>query len=195
MMYFIFLVLAVIFFVLIIINVIYIPKVHSATTTYRELKPKMKTGDVIITHTTSYFKGTVMSAYLGCHASHVAMIFERGGKKKVIELMPKWTNPFDSSSVRVTDLDDYVNESWHRILVLVPSKKKIKFTMIDEKRYKKFHYNFLVPTMFKPYRKYKVCSTFVAMIHEDKDLIEGDHHLISPCDFYKNKRAIFFSKK
>ena len=194
MIYLVFLIFFLVIIFLVVINKLYIPKVSLPTTTYRQLKPKMKTGDVIITHSSSYFKGTIMSAYLGCHASHVAMIFERDGEKKVIELTPNWTNFSQSSSVKIRNLDDFIQDSQHKTIALVPAKKKIKFTRADEKRYKNFHYNFWVPTMFKPYKKYKVCSTFVAMIHEDKDLIDKEHHLISPCDFYKNKKAIFFSK-
>ena len=193
MIYVLFLFLLIVL-ILAIINVIYIPKVPPPTTTYKELKQKMKTGDVIITHSSSYIKGSVMSAYLGCHASHVAMIFERDGVKKIIELIPNWTKPFASSSVRINNLDDYVKNSQHNIIALIPAKKEIKFTRSDEKRYKNFHYNFMVPTMFKPYKKHKVCSTFVAMIHQDKNLIKDDHHLVSHCDFYKNKRTIFFTK-
>ena len=69
--------------ILVLVNAKYKPKVSDPTTTYELLKPRMKTGDVIITHSSSFIKGQlILKPYLGCDAAHVAMVFERDGEKK-----------------------------------------------------------------------------------------------------------------
>lgn len=186
-------------FIVIIIVVIvilicakYKPSVPKATISYAELKPRIKTGDVIITHSASFIKGQlILKPYLGCDAAHVAMVYERDGEKRIIEVVPNWLDPFNPSDVKTDTLDHFVQHAERDTLVLVPTAKPIDFTAEDEEIYKNYSYDFLF--MIRKAKTKKICSTFVAKIHEDKGLLT-DHHNVMPCDYYRQVNAVFFSK-
>ncbi|MFS8160262.1 MAG: hypothetical protein ACMG6E_08660, partial [Candidatus Roizmanbacteria bacterium] len=189
-------ILVVLIVIKILLDIRYCKKINKPTVTFDSIKDKLKTGDVIVMHSSSFVKGKLMKAYLGCDASHIAMIirreetdvssnpnnpvvssksFQKDRSQKhigipeeslfVIELGPYGMHPLRKSDVRIRPLSDVLKKSKHRVFGLVPCAKEISFTAEDEEKYLNYRYNYFVPTMFSPYKKYKVCSNFVSMIH------------------------------
>lgn len=190
-----------------IITVIYVlcnikvcPEVDRPTVPFSTIKDKFKTGDVLCTIGCNLLKGTVMRNYLGCNATHVAMIVRKPSKGHgtpdqlyILELGPYGSFPFRKSDVRFRPLDQVLKESCNSVFGWYPIKKEIELTKEDIKHYRKYRFNYFVPTMFSTYKKYKICSSFVAKIHEDKGLGKNSH-IISPCDFYDSERTILFTR-
>lgn len=113
------------------------------------------------------------------------------GELYLLEIGPYGSWPFRRSDVRFTPLVDALKSCSHPVFGWTPIDREINFTDEDLKHYRDYRYNYFVPTMFSPYKKYKVCSTFVAKIHEDKG-IGSDHHVRSPCDYYNDTRTVVF---
>lgn len=183
---------------LIIANVKVCPEIDKPTVPFEEVKNSLKTGDVIATHGCHFLRSTIMRKYLGCKATHVAMVIRKPDDLYVIELGPYGFHPLRKTDVRMRTLRSFLHKDSHSIFALIPAPEEMSWTDEDEKKYANFKFNYFVPTMFSPYKGYKVCSSFVAMIHEDKGLlkpeIEGRHHLVSPCDYYNSPDTIFFKR-
>lgn len=165
-----------------IIIYLYEPELPIPTTSLRKIRHLMKNGDVILTHSPSKIKASLMNGYLGCAATHVAMVFEKDGILHTIEISPYWTNLFKKTNVVVHTLDDFLKKSGSKVFGYKSVDYAIEFGDRELEIYKDYTYNYFIPTMFKPYSRYKVCSSFVAMIHEDFGLTK-EHHIVTPCDY------------
>ncbi len=181
-------------------NVKVCPEVDKPVVPFSTIRDKMKTGDVLCTMGCNLLQGTIMRNYLGCICTHVGMIVKKPSRGYgtpdqlyVLELGPYGSFPFRKSDVRFRPLDQILRESCHNVFGWVPIKKEIQLTDEDIKFYHKFRFNYFVPTMFSTYKKYKVCSSFVAKIHEDKG-IGKNSHIKSPCDYFNSERTILFSR-
>lgn len=192
------------------------PEIDGEIVPFESIKDQMKTGDVISMHSSYLLKRLIMRGYLGCQAVHVGMIVrvQEGkidsreeiveslkvtsqmppkGKLYVLEIGPYGKWPFRRSDVRFTPLEDVMKYSSHDVFGWTPVDREIPFSAEDLRHYSDMRYNYLIPTMFSPYKKYKVCSSFVAKIHEDKG-IGRNHHVRSPCDYYDDPRTIMFRR-
>jgi hypothetical protein len=156
----------------------------------------MKTGDVLITFSASYLRGSAIKFTVGCQATHTAMVFERDGELYTIEIYPSWTPVmFKQQDVKIKKLDKFVANSERDTLALVPLDGTFIFTSEDEEYYSKFWYNLWPFSIFEPARRHKVCSTFIAQIYADKGLMsQEEHHSISPCYFFSKPNITFFSR-
>ena len=190
--------------ILVLINIKVCRKIDKPTVPLTTLKPKLKTGDVLVTHGCSLLKSAVMNKYLGCPATHVGMIVRKPpiidglpDRLYVLELGPYNNNPFRKSDVRLRSFEKVIQESTNNIFGLLPAEKEIDLSDEEIDQYGEYKFNYWVPTMFAPYKKHKVCSSFVAKIHEDKGLrnhLDDDHYLVSPCDYYNSDKMIFFTR-
>ena len=187
-------IVVIVIIIAIISNIKACPDIDKPTLRYEKIKDKLKTGDVIATHGCTLVRSHLMRKYLGCKATHVAMVIKKPDDIYIIELGPYGFHPLRKSDVRIRTLRSMMKKSEHSVFALIPAEKEIEWTEEDEERYKDFKFNYFVPTMFAPYKKYKVCSTFIGKIHEDKGLLNENHHLLSPCDFYNSENTIFFTK-
>lgn len=203
-----------------LLNIKVKPKVHGRPIPLADIRDRMKTGDVITMSTSHWLKRTVITNYLGCPCIHVAMVVRRkkssiqtheeiipsnhpdasgpGTTREstddlyLLEIGPYGSWPYRQSDVRFTPLDVALGKCSHHVFGWLPIEDEINFTEQDLRRYKNFKYNYFVPTMFAPYKKYKICSTFVAKIHEDKGIGSFDHHVRSPCDYQNHPDLVTF---
>ena len=207
-------ILVILIVIWILLNIRVEPKLSGNEVSFESIKDQMKTGDVISMSTSYFLKKVVIGNYLGCDAIHTAMVVRvkkgriesndvliaplevesgRGSKGELylLEIGPYGSWPFRKSDVRFTPLQKALETCSHPIFGWTPIDREINFTDEDLKHYRDYRYNYFVPTMFSPYKKYKVCSTFVAKIHEDKG-IGTEHHVRSPCDYYDDTRTVLF---
>jgi len=197
----------IIIIILLIIAIIYVfynikvtPEFDRPVVPFSSVRDKFKTGDVLMIHGSSWVKETVMRNYLGCSCSHVGLIVKKPSKGYgtpdelyVLELGPYGPVFSRNSDVKFRPMDQILKESAHGVFGWLPCEKEIDLTDKDIKHYKKYLYNYFIPTMFSPYKKYKVCSSFVAKIHEDKGIGQNTH-VKSPCDYYNHPKTILFSR-
>lgn len=191
-------ILLVLIIVWIVFNVKVCPDIDKPTVAFSEIRNDLKTGDVIASHGCHLLRSTIMRKYLGCKATHVAMVIRKPDDLYVIELGPHGFHPTRKSDVKISTLRKFLHKDKHSIFALIPAPEEISWTEEDEEKYSDYRFNYFVPTMFAPYKGYKVCSTFVAKIHEDKGLLKpemiGQHHLVSPCSYYNSPETIFFRR-
>jgi len=209
-----------IIFVIVILLIVWIlwqieiqPKTPPNVVTFESIKDQMKTGDVITMNTANWLKRTVITNYLGCDCVHVGMVVrmnrskientdeiipplevESGkGELYLLEIGPYATTS-DDSDVRFTPLEEALRTCSHKVFGWVQIEREMNITDQDLLSYRDIRYNYLVPTMFMPYRKYKVCSTFIAKIHADKSvgISHEDSHIVTPCDYYNSGNRIDF---
>ena len=192
-------VIVILIIVIIIISQVKVcPEINKPTLPLNEIIDDLKTGDVIASHGCHFARSAMMRKYLGCKATHVAMVIRKPDDLYTIEIGPHSFNPMRTSDVKIMKLTDFLKKGKHEVFALIPTPREIEWSDEDELRYQDIKFNYFVPTMFAPYKNYKVCSTFIAKIHEDKGLLtpemEGKHHLVSPCSYYDSPDTIFFTR-
>jgi hypothetical protein len=111
------------------------------------------------------------------------------GELYLIELGPYGKWPYRKSDVRFSPLSVALGSCSYHTFGYLPVEKELSFTDGDLAKYMDYKYNYFVPTMFSPYKKYKICSSFVAEIHHDKGLGRDNPHLRTPCE-YRNHRDL-----
>ncbi len=200
---YVFLIIAIIVIIIIFIllNIKRCPKIDKPTVPFSMIRSKLKTGDVLAIHGCNLLKSSMLRKYLGCEATHVGMIVRKPSTMSglpdelyVLELGPySPMNPFRKSDARFKPLDQIMKESDHGVFGLMPVDKEIQLSDDEIADYMTYKFNYFVPSVFCPGGKYKICSSFVGQIHEDKGLIENSH-LMSPCDYYRSKKMIFFTR-
>lgn len=201
-------IIAIIILAIVVIIIIYVlfnvkicPTIDKPVVPFTLVKDKLKTGDVLSIHGCSLLKATVMRNYLGCKATHVGMIVRKPSSMKglpdelyVLELGPYGKFPNRNSDVRFRSLEQVMKESCHDVFGLTPIDEELHLSDEDIKEYFKYKFNYFIPTMFSKYKEYKVCSSFVAKVHEDNGIVNEDSHEMSPCDYYNSEKTIFFRR-
>lgn len=186
----------------ILLNIKVCPRITQPTVPFSKIRDRLKTGDVIAFHGCSLLKATVMRWYLGCASTHVGMVVRKPHRFEglpdsifLFDLGPYTNlNPWRKSDVKMRSLESVLDDSPSRTFALIPAEHAIEMSDEDLKKYSSYKFNYFVPTMFSPYKRYKVCSSFVAKIHEDKGIGQKHSYMMSPCDFYNSEHTIFFTK-
>lgn len=168
-----------------------------------EYRSKLKTGDVLVTFGNS-MKSAIIRTYLQSPATHVGIIIKYHDQLYVMDInFQNWpwqrnTKYNKSKDVRLRMLDHVIEGPYsHHIYGIVPIKEEIKITNDEIKQYSGFVYNCDPTTMFCPLQrktKYKICSTFVSKIHEDKgiELFKNKNSgTVTPVDYFNSENIIF----
>lgn len=186
----------------ILLNIKMCPRITQPTVPFDKIRNRLKTGDVIAFHGCSLLKATLMRWYLGCASTHVGMVIRKPHRFAglpdsifLFDLGPYTNlNPWRKSDVKMRSLESVLTESPSRTFALIPAERAIEMSDEDIEIYSSYKFNYFIPTMFSPYKRYKVCSSFVAKIHEDKGIGQKHSYTMSPCDFYNSDDTIFFTK-
>ena len=139
-----------------IFNIKVCPEIDKPTVAFDEIKHQLKTGDVIATHGCHLLRSAVMRKYLGCKATHVGMVIRKPDDLYVIELGPHGFHPTRKTDVKKSTLRKFLSKGKHNVFALIPTAEEIEWTEEDEEKYGDVRFNYFIPTMFSPYKGYKV---------------------------------------
>lgn len=160
---------------------------------YEDVKDKIKTGDVLIFMGTT-IKSAIVRTYLQCPATHVGMIIKIKNNFYVLDIGWRFNK---KSDVKLRPIEKIFNsKNSLNIYGLYPCKEELKLNETDIKEYLSFEFNWSPFSMFSLHlkeTKYKVCSSFVAKIHEDNNMhnLSSDSHTITPKDYFNASETYF----
>jgi hypothetical protein len=209
-----YIILAIVTSILIILITLLIhidPHLEVETVSFDDIKSNLKTGDVLIT-----FGNTLKSAgvrwYIQSAATHVGMIvkldpeiFDSSTKPSddnlyVLDIGPhSFFSILGDRDVKLRPLSKVLrSRNCISIFGILPIDKEIEISPEDIINYSSYSYDFCFPLVSpKKITKYKICSSFISQIHEDKKInlsIIKDPDGLTPKDYFEHPDTYFFTR-